>query len=74
MRPDPSAVHDKAAEQRGAATEAVELLVQRLGPDFGRFARLYDAASFRFGPALRERVVINDEEGRTRPSLATAGA
>ena len=72
MRPDPSTVHDKAAEQRGAAIEAVELLVQRLGPDFPQFVALVEQASFRFAPALRQR--FGSWEGRTRPSLVEAGA
>ena len=43
---------DKADEQRQAATEAADLLAERLGPDLARFADLFDRASFGFRAAL----------------------
>jgi len=47
---------DKAEEQRQAATEAADLLAERLGPDLARFADLFDRASFRFRAALSARI------------------
>jgi hypothetical protein len=53
MRRDPS---ETASAQRRAAHAATDLLLERLGPaEFQRFAELYEASSFRFGPVLRER-------------------
>ena len=47
---------DKADKQREAATEAADLLAERLGPDLARFADLFDRASFRFRAALFARL------------------
>ena len=49
-------VAEKAAEQRQAAANAIELLEARLGPDLPRFADLLDKASFRFRPALSAHI------------------
>lgn len=47
---------EKADVQRQAARDAVEMLIERLGPDLAQFVDLFDRASFRFRPALVERV------------------
>jgi len=49
-------VTEKAAEQRQAATDAIEMLEERLGHDLPRFADLLDKASFRFRPALSAHI------------------
>jgi hypothetical protein len=68
MKTNPvQSIEAKAAEQRAAATRAVDMLAASLGPDLAVFAAAFDAAAFRFGAALRARVAAGEpsslEEG-----------
>ena len=58
----------KAADQRRAAAEAVDLLEVRLGEEFLRFVELFDVATFRFAAAMRERAWRRSEQAFAPPT------